>query len=91
MAQKPYDMMKEAVRCPVHGIPDCSPLLNACSLPSHLRGALNVGRLMGVIEARDEINRMLATFPQQGRHTRARWAVQWLQQIIERLEGTHEV
>lgn len=24
----------EVLRCPVHGIPDCSPLLNGCSLPN---------------------------------------------------------
>jgi len=28
------------ITCPVHGIPDCSPLLNACSLPATLRAQL---------------------------------------------------
>lgn len=23
--------------CPVHGIPDCSPLLNGCSIPNFIR------------------------------------------------------
>lgn len=76
-----------ALRCPVHDIPDCSPLLNGCSTPILLREAFDAGRISGTIEARDEIKRMLDTFPQQGRHTRARWAVQWLGHIIERLES----
>ena len=29
-------LLGERITCPVHGIPDCSPLLNGCSLPAHL-------------------------------------------------------
>lgn len=37
-----------------------------------------------VRDARDEIVAMLDTFAEQGRHTRARWAVAWLDRIIAR-------
>lgn len=28
------------LRCPIHGIPDCSPLLNGCSVPNYIRNTL---------------------------------------------------
>lgn len=28
------EAVKAGIRCPVHGIPDCSPLLNGCSIPT---------------------------------------------------------
>ncbi|MDF1603381.1 hypothetical protein [Nocardioides sp. YIM 152315] len=34
---------------------------------------------------REEISRMLDGFPQRGRHTRARWAMAWLDVMIERV------
>ncbi len=37
----------KSFRCPVHDIPDCSPLLNGCSLPEHLRAAYDTGRYVG--------------------------------------------
>jgi hypothetical protein len=33
----------EVVRCPVHHIPDCSPLLNGCSIPARLAAAYQRG------------------------------------------------
>lgn len=39
------------IRCPVHGIPDCSPLLNGCSVPNLLRDAYD----QGAHEARSEL------------------------------------
>jgi hypothetical protein len=34
----------EVLRCPVHSIPDCSPLLNGCSIPNWLATAYERGR-----------------------------------------------
>jgi hypothetical protein len=34
--QAPVVMDDDRIRCPVHGIPDCSPLLNGCSIPNQL-------------------------------------------------------
>lgn len=31
-----------AMRCPVHGIPDCSPMLNGCSVMTAIHRALDV-------------------------------------------------
>lgn len=43
----------EMLRCPVHGIPDCSPLLNGCSIPSRIVLAFERGRASGE-RSRDE-------------------------------------
>ncbi len=34
---------RSVLRCPVHGIPDCSPILNGCSLPNRLSNAYAAG------------------------------------------------
>lgn len=31
------------VRCPVHGIPDCSVMLNGCNLPNQILAQIRVG------------------------------------------------
>jgi len=37
--------------CPTHGIPDCSALLNGCTVPKYLhRAADDVGRLIAELE-----------------------------------------
>jgi hypothetical protein len=41
--------------------------------------------ITAVRTARNEIRSMLDGFAHKGRHTRATWAVAWLDQIIERL------
>jgi len=41
-------------------------------------------RLAAFREVRDELSRMLDGFPAHGRHTRARWAVEWVGHMIER-------
>lgn len=88
-AEKDYRRL--ATRCPAHGAWDCSPLLNGCSMPIYLNRAFDAGRLSGVREAQDEIGRMLDTFPQKGRHTRARWAYEWLGHIAGRMSLPPEV
>lgn len=40
MADYPIDV----IRCPVHGIPDCSPMLNGCTIPSRLAQAYDAGK-----------------------------------------------
>ena len=35
-AQIATQIKARAIVCPVHHMPDCSPLLNGCSLPKHL-------------------------------------------------------
>lgn len=52
-----------------------------------LRTELVAARAAGVREARDEIKTMLDGFKHRGRHTRARWAVEWLGAIANRLDG----
>lgn len=39
-----YDIPVDIIRCPVHGIPDCSPLLNGCSIPNRLAKAYLAGK-----------------------------------------------
>lgn len=36
-------MGKDYFKCPVHGLPDCSPLLNGCSIPIQLHKAFEAG------------------------------------------------
>lgn len=38
-------------------------------------------------DAADEMSARLDTFPQRGRHTRARWAEQWLRDRSARIGG----
>lgn len=38
-------------------------------------------------EARAEMRRMMDGFPQRGRHTRATWALNWLDNIIARIRS----
>jgi hypothetical protein len=37
----------EVIRCPVHGIPDCSPLLNGCSIPNQLAALWRANQVRG--------------------------------------------
>jgi hypothetical protein len=50
------------LRCPVHGIPDCSPLLNGCSIPNRIAAevARRVDEALGEIERRIAVERDLA-------------------------------
>lgn len=47
--------------------------------------AFAAGRVAGVYFAQAELSRMLAGFPLGGRHTRAGWAVNYLDVIAERM------
>lgn len=40
-------VMADRIICPIHGIPDCGPLLNGCSIPQHL--AEYRGRVVSLI------------------------------------------
>jgi hypothetical protein len=40
-----------------------------------------------VEDARAEMRRMMDGFPQHGRHTRASWALNWLDVIVARIQG----
>lgn len=42
-------LLAARVVCPVHGIPDCGPLLNGCSIPRHI--AEWRGEFMGDLRA----------------------------------------
>ena len=61
--------------CPACEVDDIAPIAAAM---------LAEARAEGVRAARAEISGMLDTFPQQGIHTRARWAVGMLDLIVER-------
>ena len=39
------------IRCPVHGVPDCSPLLNGCTIPVRLAEAYRDGYDAGYSDA----------------------------------------
>lgn len=39
-----HDIPREILKCPVHNMTDCSPLLNGCSIPNHLAKAYLAGR-----------------------------------------------
>ena len=41
----------EMIRCPVHGVPDCSPLLNGCTIPVRLAEAYRDGYDAGYSDA----------------------------------------
>jgi hypothetical protein len=47
MADYPIDV----IRCPTHGVPDCSPLLDGCSLPSRLAAAYDAGKATDALVA----------------------------------------
>lgn len=38
------EVPRDLIRCPVHNMPDCSPLLNGCSIPNKLAAAWEAGR-----------------------------------------------
>jgi hypothetical protein len=54
-------------------------------------GALDRVRAEALTQARDEISNMLVGFPAGGRHTRAWWAVAWLDIIISRSDRADRI
>jgi hypothetical protein len=55
------DLPIELRRCPVHGIPDCSPILNGCSIPNQMASLYAQGRERGYDEGVSNGKGMLAS------------------------------
>lgn len=79
-----YEAIKDAKDCDYGCSRDYTNQAVCLWVAPAVERIVDAARATALREATDEMRRMMDGFPQRGRHTRASWALAWLERIAER-------